>query len=137
MTTVIGDVVNVEPDLQEETVSSKIEIQAVQTRGQKLKEGKSFQKLKVMKGLEVHKDEFKENQSKDETLNWVREKAKSEKKKTSKGTVSWFGIRNQLLYRCFQNTRTGHGKIQKQLVVPKSYRTTVLKLAHESILGDI
>ena len=129
------NVVDIEPKLQEEAVSSKIEVQAVQTRGQKLKEGKSFQKLKVMKGLEVRKDEFKEDQSKDETLNWIRERAKREEKKIRKGTVSWFCIRNQLLYHCFQNNKTDHGKTQKQLVVPKSYRTTVLKLAHESILG--
>ena len=38
---------------------------AVQTRAQKLKEGKLFQKLKVMKGLEVHKHDFKEEQDKD------------------------------------------------------------------------
>lgn len=42
--------------------------QAVQTRLQKAKEGKAFKKLKVMKGLEVHKNEFKEEQNKDETL---------------------------------------------------------------------
>ena len=68
--------------------------QAVQTRAQKLKEGKPFQKLKVMKGLDVHKHEFKEEQDKDDTLKWVREKVKSGEKKTRKDMVSWFGFRN-------------------------------------------
>ena len=109
--------------------------QAVQTRAQKLKEGKPFQKLKVIKGLEVHKHEFKEEQDKDETLKWVREKVKSGEKKTRKDMVSWFGIRNDLLYRYFQDRGKDQGKIEKQLVVPKSYRSTVLNLAHESIRG--
>lgn len=54
-------------------------------------------------------------------------KGKGWEKKTRKGTVSWFCIWNQLLYLCFQN-KTDHGKIQQQLVVPKSYKTTVERL---------
>ena len=66
--------------------------QAVQTRAQKLKDGKTFQKLKVMKEQQVHRDDFKELQNKGETLKWVREKSKSGEKKTRKDMVyvSWF-----------------------------------------------
>ena len=60
---------------------------------------------------------------------------KSGERKTRKYMVSWFGIRNDLLYRYFQNRGKDQDKFEKQLVVPKSYRSTVLNLAHESILG--
>ena len=60
---------------------------------------------------------------------------KSGERKTRKDMVSWFGIRNDLLYMYFQDRGKDQGKFEKQLVVPKSYRSTVLNLAHESILG--
>ena len=68
--------------------------QAVQTRVQKLKAGKTFRKLRVMKEQQVHRDEFKKLQNKGETLKWVREKSKSGEKKTRKDMVyvSWICI---------------------------------------------
>ena len=55
---------------------------AKQTRTRKLKEYKTFQKLKVMKGRQIHRDDFEELQNKGETLKWVRKRTKSEEKKT-------------------------------------------------------
>ena len=49
----------------------------------------------------------------------------------------WYhGLVLEMIY-CTGIFKTGkdQGKIEKQLVVPKSYRSTVLNLAHESILG--
>ena len=67
---------------------------AVQTRVQKLKDGKTFRKLRVMKEQQVHRDDFKELQNKGETLKWVREKSKAGEKKTRKDMVyvSWICI---------------------------------------------
>ena len=68
--------------------------QVVQTRAQKLEDGNTFQKLKVMKERQVYRDDFKELQNKGETLKSVREKSKSGEKKTRKDMVyvSWFCI---------------------------------------------
>ena len=59
----------------------------MQTRAQKLKDGKVFQKLKIMKERRVHRDDFKELQNKGETVKWLREKSKSGEKKTRKDIV--------------------------------------------------
>ena len=77
--------------------------QGAQTRAQKLKDGKTFQKLKVMKEQQVHRDDFKELQNKGETLKWVREKSKSGEKKTRKDIVyvSWTCIVVCSLYFLF------------------------------------
>ena len=105
---------------------------AVQTRSQS-KEGKSFQKLKVLKGLEISKEEFKDEQKKDKSLSWIRKKVETGEQKSKRDIVSWFGVKNELIYRYFKKQRTSLGteKIEKQLVVPD----TVIKLAHDSILG--
>ena len=79
-------------ELSEQIETDKLEKrQGAQTRAQKLKDGKTFQKLKVMKEQQVHRDDFKELQNKGETLKWVREKSKSGEKKTRKDMVyvSW------------------------------------------------
>ena len=109
--------------------------QAVQTRGQKLKESKGFSTLKVLDSIKVKKDEFKNEQVSCDTLNWVRRKAKSSEKRESHGIVSWFKEYNGLIYRYFENKLDTTGHTKKQLVVPKNFRGTILKLAHESILG--
>ena len=68
--------------------------QAMHTRVQKLKDGKTFRKLRVMKEQQVHRDDFNELQNKGKTLKWVREKSKSGEKKTRKDMiyVSWICI---------------------------------------------
>ena len=109
--------------------------QAVQTRAQKVQESKRLSTLNVIDSLNVNKDEFKGEQVRCETLKWVREKAKTSEKKMSHGTVSWFKENKGLLYRYVEDKLDKSGKAKKQLVVPKVFRNTVLKLAHESILG--
>ena len=68
--------------------------QGAQTRAQKLNDGKTFQKLKVMKEQQVHRDDFKELQNKGDTLKLVRENSKSGEKKARKDMVyvSWICI---------------------------------------------
>ena len=65
----------------------------------------------------------------------MRRKARSSEKRESRGIVSWFMEYNVLIYRYFENKLDTTGDTNKQLVVPKKYRGTILKLAHESILG--
>ena len=75
--------------------------QAMQTRVQRLKDGKTFRKLRVMKEQQVHRDDFKELQNKGETLKWVREKSKAGEKKIRKDMVyvSWICIVFSVLIR--------------------------------------
>ena len=79
--------------------------QDVKTRPQKLKDGKLFQKLKIMKEGQVHRDDFKELQNKGETLKWVRAKSKSGEKKTRKDMVyiSWICIVVCILFVFYQS----------------------------------
>ena len=109
--------------------------QAVQTRGQKVQEGKKFSTLKVLDSLKVNKDEFRNEQASCESLKWVREKAKSSEKRKSYGVISWFKEYNGLIYRYFEDNLDITGSTKKQLVVPKKFREAILQLAHESILG--
>ena len=50
---------------------------AKRSRTRKLKEYKAFQKLKVMKGPQIHRDDFKELQNKEATLKLVRKRTTS------------------------------------------------------------
>ena len=109
--------------------------QEVQTRGQKVQEGKKFSTLRVLDSLKVNKDEFRNEQASCESLKWVREKAKSSEKRKSYGVISWFKEYNGLIYRYFEDKLDITGSTKKQLVVPKKFRGAILQLAHESILG--
>ena len=107
--------------------------QAVQTRGQKLQEGKKFSTLKVLDSLKVNKDEFRSEQINCDTLKWVREKAKSSEKRKSHGTVSWFKDHNGLIYRYFEDRFDKAGTPKRQLVVPKCFRENLL---YQSVLEE-
>lgn len=112
-----------------------INANAVETRAQKNKESK-YQRLKVLEAIDVDVDGMKEAQRKDLSLKSLREIAENGKKKISKnGSISSVEWRNDLLYRVFQSKEIENGKVFKQLIVPAGYRETVLKLAHESVMG--
>ncbi|KAK3102478.1 hypothetical protein FSP39_011646 [Pinctada imbricata] len=86
--------------------------------------------------LDVSVQDIKTAQSHDETLVICRKNAESEKKLLS-GTnnISWFYYENGLLFRKFQSPKINDNKLFNQLVVPKQYRQTVMKLAHDCILS--
>lgn len=44
-------------------------------------------------------------------------------------------MKNRITFRDFTSLSVDHGKVFTQLVVPKKYRITVMKLAHESIMS--
>ena len=109
---------------------------AVETRAQKKKEEGKYQRLKVLEAIDVDVDGMKEAQRKDLSLKSLREKAENGKNKIKKnGAISSVEWRNDLLYRVFQSQEIENGKVFRQLIVPAGYRETVLKLAHESVMG--
>ena len=94
-----------------DTENQKIEEgHAVQTRSHS-EESKSFQKLIVLKGLEVSKEEFRDEHRKDKSLSWIRNKVETgeKKKKKKKRHCFWFGVKNELIYRYFKKQRTSLG----------------------------
>ena len=113
-------------------------VQAVVTRQQATQAKiKQIKPLKVP-GLDVivSYEEFKEEQGKDPTLHQARKWAEISKKKQgdNKDVVISFKVKKGLLYRCI-STKKGVQVKQDQLVVPKRYRCSVMKLGHESIMA--
>ena len=111
--------------------------QAVQTRAQKKEESKPYSKLKVPDSLltTATPEEIKLAQQADNTLGKVREVLKSGEEKISKGGGrSWFVNKNGLIYRKFKPS-SDQDQATSQLVVPMKYRTTVLQLAHETLMA--
>ncbi len=108
---------------------------AVETRSQTTARDESYKTLKVPTAIaNVSRDEFKEAQAHDVTLTSVRNNAKDGTVRSSKnGNKSKFAYRKDLLYRNFESI--GSGRMYHQLVVPKTLRTTVMKVAHESIMA--
>lgn len=110
--------------------------QAVQTRAQKREENKPYVKLKVPEVLltTASPEEIKLAQEEDHSLDKVREMLSSGTEKISKGGgKSVFVTKKGLIFRKFRST--SEDQAASQLVVPKKYRTTVLKLAHESTMA--
>ena len=111
--------------------------QGAQTRAQKLKDGKTFQKLKVMKEQQVYRDDFKELQNKGETLKWVREKSKSGEKKTRKDMVyvSWTCIVVCIFcfYQHFKPQFTEKALPLKHLTKKGNTNKLVVKLEHQGV----
>ena len=117
-------------------ISDKLEISAVQTRSQKLAEGKPLRKLKVPEGLpEIYKNDIKRAQETDPTLNRIRELTKISDEKCTRFGTSRFLIQDDLIYREFHSPKYDHDETILQLIVPQKFRNHVMKLAHESILG--
>ena len=113
-------------------------VQAVQTRAQKKEEAKPYSKLKVPKSLQttVTPEEIKVAQQEDSTLKKVREMVNSGDEKVSKsGARSVFVTKCGIIYRRFKQDSGSQNQTCSQLVVPKKYRNTVLKLAHETLMS--
>ena len=108
-------------------------VQAVETRAQK-KEAKTYKKLKVPEALQIEctLEEMKKGQQEDSSLKTVREMVQSGDQKVSKGGKSMCVMKKGLIYRKFKSNSQDESS---QLVVPKQFRSTVLKLARETVLS--
>ncbi|XP_069138991.1 uncharacterized protein [Argopecten irradians] len=110
---------------------------AVQTRAQKREEGKPYKPLKVPEALgEVLPEDIKNAQQEDDSLTHIRELVrKGDVKERQDGGTSRFFLRRGIVYRKFSSPCIGNGRTYNQLVVPKKYRGTVMKLAHDTIMS--
>ena len=112
---------------------------AVQTRSQaKSQDTKPFHSLNVPKPMDdiVTAEGLKKAQLEDPTLRRSRELAETQSEKVSRSqATSRFLYRNGILYRQFHAPNVEFGNIFKQVVVPRTYRTHVMRMAHETILG--
>lgn len=110
--------------------------QAVQTRAQKLRDERPVQPLKTPK-IDIPNltsDEIKNAQIADKTLDRVR-KIVGDVRKNGKYGTSVIMYRDGLLYRRYESPRVNFGEPVFQLVVPEPYRETVMRVAHEPIMG--
>ena len=132
------DVHEAKPPQEEDTVDN-VEIgNAVETRSQVKNKAKPFRGLKVVEpdGVEVTVEKLKIVQQEDSSLKRCRELAETENEKVGKkDSKQKFVMEKGVLYRQFQAPNVEFGNVFKQVVVPQKFRTQVMKLAHESILG--
>ncbi|CAC5377450.1 unnamed protein product [Mytilus coruscus] len=108
----------------------------VETREQVRNKIKSYVQLKVKDIItdEVNSNDIKKAQLEDTTLDKIRRYVLTGDTVASKnGTVKLI-LKRGMIYRQFSTSK--HNKVScTQLVVPKSYRETVTRLAHESIMS--
>jgi hypothetical protein len=109
--------------------------QAVQTRAHKARQDLPYQPLKAPQAIDTP-NEIKGAQQEDVSLNKLRQSAdEGTVKDRVKGGTSKFIYKKGLLYREFSSPRVESGKLFTQLVVPETYRSKVLHLAHESLMS--
>ncbi|XP_038057353.1 uncharacterized protein LOC119728962 [Patiria miniata] len=126
------------PDIDETVNASVPQINAVETRASKAKQAKPITPLKVNEIPEISKsrEDLIKAQQEDKSLSRLFELAtKGERSVNGRGAETGYCVRNNLLYREYQSPQVQYGKVIKQLVVPKSYREKVMKLAHDSPLA--
>ena len=118
------------PDL-----SWKLEVGAVQTRQQAAREKATCKphRLKVLEavGVDIGPEDMRRDQESDSTLDKLRQRV-DVNSGTSK--VS-FTFKHGLLYRVYTPDDNNPESRCMQLVVPEKHRSSVLKLAHESIMS--
>lgn len=107
---------------------------AVQTRAQAVQAKRPVRPLKVPSAIpDVSVEDIKEAQGNDPTLKKARELASASK--VGEIRHGSYVFDRGLLYRIFEPKSVTDGNLVRQLVVPRPYRRTVLKLAHEGTLG--
>jgi hypothetical protein len=112
------------------------QLNAVQTRTQKAKEGKVSKPNVIESVGEIGVEEVKTKQKDDPSLVKCQERASAGTQHVAKsGAKSSFVVVKELLYRHFQSNKIENGKLFKQLCVPLQLRNDVLKLAHDSVMG--
>ena len=108
---------------------------AVLTRS--MSKSKPFRPLKTLPSLDIVKPEdLKREQKNDETLIglWDLAEARTERKSGKYGLV-YYSVDNDILMRHYRSPKVDGGNEATQVVVPKRYRSQVMRVAHESLLG--
>ena len=107
-------------------------ISAVETRS-KAKQSKKPVPLKVPEPIagDTTPEELRQAQNDDETLSKVRQLADGPQTQGK----STFYRKHGIIYRKFQSSTVESGKKFTQLVVPRTLRLQVMKLAHESLMS--
>ena len=109
-------------------------VHAVETRNQRKVRNSAPVSMKVPDIVkdDISPDDFRKAQDGDDTLTKIRALADSGKTFPSKnGYVKWCR-RDSLVYREYTSS---DNTVSSQLLVPQSLRTTVMRLAHESIMA--
>lgn len=112
-------------------------IAAVETRAQLKKKQSPYKPLKVPEAIQdVSPEDILQEQRNDETLKKLWSLAESgQLKHFSDGGFSKMCERKQMLFREFCSPKVSSGKLFRQLIVPRKYRTIVMKIAHETLMG--
>lgn len=112
----------------------KLEVNAVQTRQQVQKERQfkyhSMLVPNVVKN-QISPDDIEKEQQNDPSLAKIRNLISEGKQNDNK----YYFVKENLIFRKFCSPKVENGKHFKQLVVPKAFRHTVMRLAHDSILS--
>lgn len=120
------------------TTHQKELAQAVVTRAQKARDANPTRPLTVLQTQDIagiSPTDFKNEQHADPSLASIRQFAiDGTTHQTANGRVKWHSRRG-LLYRQFSSTKYQGGRNFKQLLVPTKFRSAVLRLAHDSIIG--
>jgi hypothetical protein len=113
---------------------------AVETRAQRAARTKPYKPLITMPPDEddVTPEKIRNGQANDPSLQRIRERViTGERKRLGDGSSDIYIKQDGIIYRERQSLNTEYTGEVKQLVVPSTYRKTVLRLAHEALLGDI
>ncbi|XP_052691254.1 uncharacterized protein LOC128169132 [Crassostrea angulata] len=112
-------------------------IAAVETRAQLKKKQSPYKPLKVPEAIrDVSPEDILQEQRNDETLKKLWSLAESgQLKHFSDGGFSKMCERKQMLFREFCSPKVSSGKLFRQLIVPRKYRTIVMRIAQETLMG--
>ena len=128
------------PGAQDPDKPKSIEIGAVETRLQAKLRQLPYKGLKVPEIIkrEITRDDLVSEQAVDPTLKKVRQLLELEANDFAddgKRVRARYFKHNGLIFREFQSAGIEDGCVYKQIVVPTKFRETVMRLAHESIMG--
>ncbi|XP_041482248.1 uncharacterized protein LOC121429309 [Lytechinus variegatus] len=125
--------------MSESTIHEEMEQGAgVETRGTKRRKDRPFMSLGSAKQQEctATREDVIAAQKADATLKKLRDLAeKGESKLVGKNSEVRFYFKNGLLFREYRSLGNTQGKTFTQLLVPKPFRSQVLRLAHDSALA--
>ena len=112
------------------------QVGAVETRRQAKVRELAYKGMKVPDIIkkDISRDELRTEQMNDPTLEKIRKMASENGNCSDNGKANYIK-KNGLVFREFKSSTVDNGRLYTQLVVPKPHRETVMRLAHDSILG--
>ena len=112
------------------------QVGAVETRRQAKVTELAYKGMKVPDIIkkDVSRDELRTAQMNDPTSEKIRMMASENVNCSDNGKANYIK-KNGLVFREFKSSTVDNGRLYTQLVVPKPHRETVMRLAHDSILG--